>query len=528
VTRSAAEIGAGLAPARPARPIRRGERIHVIGAAGAGASAAALLAAGVGATITACDPGAPSPYTAALETRGIKVEPTHDPAHVVTSSGPIVDRLAVTKALTAVAPDHPELATARAHGVALESWQQLVADAVSTAAQELVCVAGTHGKSTSTAWLLHVLVGAGRDPSGFVGALMPSTLSGLPPATARLGHGDLCVVEADEYAGNFDPYRPTVAVLLNAEWDHPDVFADQAAVLAAFEGWLRTSVPDALGEPPMLVVNVSDPGAAVVAGRLEDWAGRIIKVALADGDEQLPGWRIDGKATPAGVDLRGALVGPSLDALEVEGALLSGDLNTPQPLRIRLSLAGRHNAANALCVIAAAAALGLEWPAITAGMGGFPGVGRRLEVKGEPGGVLVLDDYAHHPSAIRATLATVRSQHPGRRIWAVYEPLTYHRTAAMLEAFADALAIAERAIIADIWPGRDPDRTIASAAGLAAAISARSGVPALATGSPEATADRLADMVEPGDVVLVMGGGRSYVIAGRLVDGLEARQPASG
>jgi UDP-N-acetylmuramate--alanine ligase len=119
-------------------------------------------------------------------------------------------------------------------------------------------------------------------------------------------------------------------------------------------------------------------------------------------------------------------------------------------------------------------------------------------------------------------MAAVRERHPGRRLWAVYEPLTYHRTAAMLEAFADVLARADRAVIADIWAGRDPDTTITSAAALAAAISARGSAPAVASGSVEATADMLAAEVAPGDVVLVMGGGRSYVIAERLVEALGA------
>jgi UDP-N-acetylmuramate--alanine ligase len=188
-----------------------------------------------------------------------------------------------------------------------------------------------------------------------------------------------------------------------------------------------------------------------------------------------------------------------------------------------MPLPGRHNAANALCVIAAAALLGVDGPAIATGVASFPGVGRRLELKGEPEGVLVLDDYGHHPSAIRATLAAVRARHPGRPVWAVYEPLTYHRTAAMLDDFADVLASADHAVIADIWAGRDPDRTIASAEGLAAAVSARSTNPAIATGTPEATADRLADLVRRGDVVVVMGGGRSYVIADRLVERLKQR-----
>ncbi len=329
---------------------------------------------------------------------------------MASSDGPLVDRVAVSKAITAVAPDLPELAAARAAGIALESWQQLVADAAATAGQMLVGVAGTHGKSTTTGWLLHVLVEAGRDPSGFVGALMAGEGPAEPPATARLGRGDLCVVEADEYAGNFDPYRPSVAILLNAEWDHPDVFADEAAVLDAFEAWVRTMVPDASGRPPTLVVDVADAGAAAVAARLTDWPGTLVRVALADdpgtGDEPMR----DGA-----LDLQGRLLarGPSGLDLEVEGRLLAATNDEPGPVRVPLALVGRHNAANALGVIAAALVLGTALPDVIAGMGSYRGVGRRLEVKGEPDGVLVLDDYAHHPSAIRATLAAVRGEHPG-------------------------------------------------------------------------------------------------------------------
>ncbi len=528
MTRSAADIGAGLTPARAARHIRPGERIHVVGAAGAGASAAVLLAQSVGATVTACDPGAPSPYTAALEAHGIVVLTSHDPVHVAAPAGAVVDRLAVSKALTAIAPEQPELVAARALDVPVEAWQQLVADVAATTGQTLVAVAGTHGKSTTTGWLLHVLAEAGRDPSGFVGALMAPDDRAQPASTARVGQGDVFVVEADEYAGNFAPYHPSVAVLLNAEWDHPDVFADEAAVLAAFDGWIRAMVPGPDG-PPTLIVNVADPGAWRVADGLDEWPGTRVRVALeAAEDERLEHRSAEDRhaAMPSSeqdralddVDVIGRLVtsAKGRDTLEVHGSL-TGDLRLPMPL------AGRHNAADALCAAAAAAVLGVPASAIESAVGSFVGVGRRLEVKGEPGGVLVIDDYGHHPSAIRATLAAVRGAHPGRPVWAVYEPLTFHRTAAMLDAFADVLSTADHAVIADIWAGRDPDQTIVSAADLAAAISARAPVPALATGSPEATADRLADLVRPGDVVLVMGGGRSYVIAERLVERLAAR-----
>jgi UDP-N-acetylmuramate--alanine ligase len=320
-----------------------------------------------------------------------------------------------------------------------------------------------------------VLAQAGRDPSGFVGALMRDD-AGLP-STARWGSGPDFVVEADEYAGNFDPYRPAVALLLNAEWDHPDVFPDEDAVLDAFEAWIRGMEPWSGGEgdPMVLVANADDVGVGRLLARLADWPGRIVRYGLADD-------------VPAG-----------------------------------LGLAGRHNAANALGVAAVARELGLSEAKIAEGLTSFTGVGRRMELKGEIDGVVVLDDYGHHPTAIAATIAAARERYAGRRLWAVYEPLTYHRTAAMLDAFADVLVTADRVVIADIWAGRDPDTSIVSAADLAQAVNARDPGRASAPGSVETTADHLAEQVEPRDVVLVMGGGRSYVIAERLVERLEAR-----
>lgn len=512
MTRTVEDIGAGLAAARAPRPIRAGERLHVVGAAGAGASAAALLAHRAGAVVSGCDSGGSSPYSVALDVAGIPLAGEHSAEHV---SG--IDRLAVTKALTSIEPDHPELSAARRLRVPLEAWQQIVADAALTAAQRLVAVAGTHGKSTSSGWLLHVLVHAGRDPSAFVGALLPAALSGGAPATSRWGSGDVFVVEADEYAGNFDAYRPAISVLLNAEWDHPDVFADEAAVLDTFEAWLRTADRAAVseGKGHVIVANVGDPGVARLMVRLEDGleATRLVRVSMAQADGT-----VLGAATTIGRVGHSEDDGRNVTTLDVDGmdgVAMDGPGGWPGPIPLRIG--GRHNAVNALCVAAAAWSLGVPAAAIAEGIASFPGVGRRLELKGEPRGITVLDDYGHHPTAIAATLAAVRERYPGRRIWAVYEPLTFHRTAQMLDAFAAVLATADRAVIADVWAGRDPDTTITSADALALAISAHGGPPATAPGSVERTADHLADRVGRGDVVLVMGGGRSYVIAERLV-----------
>ncbi len=485
--RGSEEIARGLAPARAGRAIALGERIHVIGAAGAGASAAALLAYEAGARTDGCDPGAPSPYTAALSQRGIAIASGHDAAHVTTGDP---SRLAVTKALTSIQPDHPELLAARRAGIPIEAWQQTVADAAVSQGGRLVAVAGTHGKSTSAGWLVHVLAEAGRDPAAFVGALLPAELTGGVSATARWGQGDVFVVEADEYAGNFDAYRPELAVVLNAEWDHPDVFADRTAVVDTFESWLRA--PGSADRH--VIIHTGDPGAAELAARLADWGSRVVSVAPGQAAGPSVGYESDG------------------DQLRLVG--LPG---VPGMVETALKLAGLHNAANAACVATAAAILGLDGVEITAGLGSFDGVGRRFDIKGEPGGVLVIDDYGHHPTAIRATVEAVRRRYPGRPLWVAHEPLTFHRAAAMLDELAAALSTADHVVIADIWAGRDPDTTLTSAAELAARVAATSGRDAVATGSPEATADYLAAIVRAGDIVLAMGGGRSYVIADRLL-----------
>jgi UDP-N-acetylmuramate--alanine ligase len=515
--RGAREIGAGLASARAARPITRGERIHILGAQGAGASAAALLAAWAGADVDGCDPGGPGQYAPALDAVGVPVAPAHDPSHVAGPRFPA--RLAVTKALTAIDPDNAELAAARAAGIPLEPWQQVVADAAH--GRLLIAVAGTHGKSTTAGWLVHTLAGIGADPGAFVGALLPAPLTGIGlAATARRGDGEAFVVEADEYAGNFDPYRGEVIVLTSAEWDHPDVFADRDAVLAAFEAWIRRAAQgrSPADRTPVLVANVGDAGVAELMGRLGDWPGRLIRTRLVAGPHEA----VD--AEPSDAEILGRIL-----AAERDGTLLRVEVapaGASDVHEVRLPTAGRHNAANALGVIGACLAAGHGIGPVLAAVASFPGVGRRLERKGEAAGVVVYDDYGHHPTAIRETLAAVRQREPGRRVWAVYEPLTFHRTAALLEAFAEVLATADAVAIADIWAGRDTDTTVVSSTGLAEAVARRNPeIRAEAPGSVEATASWLAREVRAGDAVLVMGGGRSYRIAELLLEHLESAGP---
>ena len=472
--------------------------------------------------MSGCDTGGPSQYTRPLDRLGIPLAWEHAPSHVVDRDEILVDRLAVTKALTAVTPDHPELLAARTRGIPATSVQQLIADAAATRGQALVGIAGTHGKSTTTGWVLHLLVEAGLDPSGFVGALLPSALvGGIDASTVRVGAGRHFVVEADEYAGNFDAYRPEVGGLTNADWDHPDVFADRAAVVAVFAAWVRSF--DGGGEAPVLVANVGDAGVREVLADLRGWPGRLLVVAIVE-DREDPG-----AVCTSLQRMHVTATGPA-QALAArwshtagEGSLEIVGLDPRAPVTARLALPGRHNAENGLVGAGVALAAGADPAAIARGLASFAGVERRLELKGDVGGIVVLDDYAHHPTAMAATFAAVRERYPGRRLWAVYEPLTYHRTAAMLGEFAVALGEADRVVIAQIHAGRDPDTTITSARELADAVARRGRTPAWAPGTVEETADWLAEQVEPGDVVLVMGGGRSYVIAERLMALLEGR-----
>ena len=521
MTRTHEDIARGLAAPRAGKPIEAGTRIHIVGVGGTASAGAALHAAAVGASVTACDAGEPDPVSGAVLAAGIPIDRRHDAGHVRDGDGhAIIDRLAVTKAITSVEPDLPELVAARDVGLEPESVQQVIADAAATGGRRLIGVTGTHGKSTTSGWLLHLLVGAGRDPSGFVGAILPAAIAGPQRSVARFGSGPDFVVEADEYAGNFDPYRPDIAVLVSAEWDHPDVFADEGEVVRAFADWIGRSRAGTHGDP-VLVANVGDPGVGRVLAALEGWEGRRIAVRL-EGEGDPPVEAAQGvDVRPADATLVGRILAEDPDGtdLEIRGIRTADDV----PDLVRLRLIGRHMAIDGLMAAGGAMAAGIEADDIVAGLASFEGVGRRFELKGEARGVTVLDDYAHHPTAMRLTIGAARQRFPGRRLWAVYEPLTFHRTAAMLERFAEVLAEADRAAVIDIWAVRDPDTTITSAAALADATSRHSREPAVAIGSPEVGAAWLADHVEPGDVVLVMGGGRSYVAAERLVERLRAR-----
>jgi UDP-N-acetylmuramate--alanine ligase len=463
--------------------VAAGERIHVIGIAGAGAAGTALLAAHAGARVTGCDAAGPSAYTEPLTALGVIPVTGHDPAHL---EG--IDRVAVSAALR-LRPDLPELAAARDRGIPVVAWQALLGELMGEHGRLGVAVAGTHGKSTATALLGHLLVAAGEDPTVEVGAIIPAW-----GASARVGRGAVLLAEADEYDGNFLHLHPSAVLLTNVEMDHPDVFADEAAVVDMFVRFLAGMGTDDRVGGRLLVALAGDPGVDAVLAQLGAWDGRVVRYG--------PGSEAD--ATEV--------------AFRPEGT--SFDLFGR---RYRSRLAGAHNVLNAVGALVMARELGVGPDALQEALAGFSGASRRLELIADTAGVLVFDDYAHHPTEVRAALDGARQRVGNRRLWAVIEPHTYARTRAMFDEYATAFRAADEVVVADVFAARDPDTTIVSAEELADGIERVSAVPAIATGDVEATAAYVANHVRSGDAVVTLGIGSSHRIAAGIAAALSSR-----
>ncbi|MGH2416938.1 MAG: UDP-N-acetylmuramate--L-alanine ligase [Candidatus Limnocylindria bacterium] len=463
--------------------VERGERIHVIGIAGSGAAGAAVLLHHAGAIVDGCDADAPSPYTQPLDAAGIGYHVAHDPAHLAG-----IDRVGISPALLAV-PDHLELAAARERGLPVVTWQALLGELQAAPGRIGLGVTGTHGKSTTTALLGHLLVAAGLDPTVEVGAFI-----GAWGASVRPGGGAPFLVEADEFGDNFLNYHPAGAIVTNVEMDHPDYFADATAVMDSFERFvLGMGSHHTLGGR-LLLLAAADAGANELARRLAGWDGQLVRYG------------------------RGGGVAATGVALERDGT------------RFRLfdrawemSLAGEHNVLNATAALAMARALDADLDLLAEGLRTFAGAGRRMELIADTAAVTIYDDYGHHPTEVRAALAAARQKvGEDRRLWAVFEPHMYSRTALLLDAFATAFTDADEVVIADIFASRDTPEAMAStsAEALADAIERTSAVPAIATGDVDATTEYVADHLGTGDAVLVMGAGKSYRIARGLAERL--------
>lgn len=449
--------------------------VHFMGVGGAGMCALAELVLHDGGAVTGCDLKA-TETTRRLVALGGRVDMGHDPAHVEGASAVVVT--------SAVPADHPELLAARARGIPVIKRAAALGGLVNRG--RVVAVAGTHGKTSTTALIVQVLETAGLDPTGFVGGTVAQWRGNL-----RRGATDLAVVEADEYDRSFHHLEPDVAVVTNLEADHLDVYGDLAGVREAFRVFLERLRPGG-----RVVVCGDDSGAASVLGGVGD---RGYTYGLSAGSQL------------RAVDLRSGADGTRFRVME-EGRD-RGVARIPSP--------GVHSLRNALAAGAVARHLGAHWEAIRTGWASFRGVGRRFQRLGDFAGVTVVDDYAHHPTEIRFTLSAAREAFPGRRVVAVFQPHLYTRTRDFAEEFGAALSAADRVWVTDVFPAREAPLPGVDGTLVERAVAARGGA-ARYHPELEGLARALAFEARPGDVILTLGAGSIEVLGPALLGELEA------
>ncbi len=452
-----------------------GSRIHIIGIGGIGTSALARVLARWGYRVSGSDAAA-SAVTAALVAEGIEVAIGHRAAAVAG-----VDLVVYS---AAVREENPELAAARAAGTATMKRAALLG--LIANGRVGLAVAGTHGKSTTSAMLAKICVDAGRDPSFFVGAILRDF-----GTNARPGGGELVIVEADEYDRSFLQLFPQVAIVTNVEHDHPDIYPTYVAMERAYRDFLAQVRPGGT-----IILSADDPGCAA------------LRTQIAAG-----GVAIEGYGRAVGARWRIVADGATETVLRDDGAVAILTLTVP----------GEHNRRNALAALAAAAAVGIDPAVAAASLAGFSGTGRRFELKGEARGITVIDDYAHHPTEIAVNLRAARERFPGRPLWAVFQPHTYSRTKLLLHEFAAALAGADRILLLDIYAARETDTLGVGADDIRALMPRRAEV--LRAGEPGDAVDVLLGQhhegrLAAGAVVLTLGAGDVTEIGAMLLDGL--------
>lgn len=450
-------------------PLSLSTTIHLIGIGGSGMAALASLLLAMGKRVTGSDlrPAAAADHEAA----GATLFTGHDPAHLVGADLVVVS--------AAVPPDNVEVVEARRRGLPVLTHARALG--LLSRHHRTVAVAGTHGKSTTTALIGYLLTAAGLDPTVVCGARMLNT-----GASARLGRGGIMVVEADEYAGRFLELAPQIAVVTSVEPDHFDCYPDRPRLLRAFSDFLAR-----LPAGGAAVLCAVDEGAR----SLPCPARRV----LYGGDSA---WRL--------CDYRPLLSGSRFRVVAPNGA--QRELHT--------TLAGRHMAENVLAACAVADLLGLDLDRVAALLPGFVGTARRFELVAEAGGIRIVDDYAHHPTAVRAVLAAARERSSGK-LWVIFQPHSSERTAGLLAEFAGAFAAADGVALPPTYEpaGRGRGGPSADSSALARAVATPR---AHLVGSLEEAAAWAARRARPGDWVLSLGAGDVHRAAALVRDHLLA------
>ena len=456
-------------------------RVHLVGIGGMHMSAIGSILLARGVQVTGSDL-APSRYTERLQAEGATIYEGHAAEHLGTPD--------LVVATVAAQDTNPEIVAARERGIPVIIRAEMVAALME--GRRAVCIAGTHGKTTTTGLIAVALVEAGRDPTYLVGGDVVNL-----GRNAAAGSGPEIVVEADEYAEAFLHYRPDVALVTNVEVDHLDYYGTEQRLLGAFAAFLGRVRRDGL------VVACADSPR--------------LRRLLAE-DATAPEYRVETYALDRPADWTAQLfANGSVGRFAVRHRQEPfGEFTTP--------LAGRHNVANCLGAIAVLHALGLKAEQIRDAIAGFRGAKRRFEPVGEVAGITVMDDYAHHPTEIAATLVAARERFPGRRLIAVFQPHTFSRTSYLLDGFRTAFERADALVLLQTFAARET-----AAAGLDGAALAREITrprPAFVETQAGATG-WLLEHTRPGDVVFTIGAGTVDAVGRTFVAELSKRQKAA-
>jgi len=452
----------------------RTRRVHFVGVGGIGMSGIAELLANLGYVVSGSDEKS-SQVTARLATLGIRVAQGHEATNVGDADVVVVS--------SAVRSTNPEVREAVRRQIPVIPRAEMLAELMRL--RFSIAVAGSHGKTTTTSMIALVLERMGLDPTAVIGGRLSAFGS-----NARLGRGELMVAEADESDRSFLKLFPTIAVMTNIDHEHLENYG-------GFDD-LQQAFVDFANKVPFygaVIACVDDPNLAAVVPRIT----RRVKTYALDRDADVRG---------AGVEL-----GPFSAKATVEGL---GELS--------LNVPGRHNLQNALAAVAVGLELGLPFDGIAHGLEQFRGAERRFEVKGEPNGILIVDDYGHHPTEIAAVIAAAKTLR--RRIVVAFQPHRYTRTAALMNDFGPSLAGADHVVLTDIYSaGEDP---IPGVTIEALADNVRRTVSAPVTVAHELTdvVEAVAAVTRSGDVVLTLGAGSIGSIASKLVDAFQPTREA--
>jgi len=461
--------------------------VHFIGIGGSGLSAIARLLLESGYTVSGSD-RALSSFADEVRKAGATVYVGHHPRNIA-DADMVVRSSAITE-------DNPEVVAAKNARIPVYKRADFLGQLMEN--KTGIAIAGTHGKTTTTAMTAWVLRELGRDPSFIIGGVMNNL-----GVNARAGKGNLFVIEADEYDHMFLGLKPQVAVVTSLEHDHPDIFPTLESMYAAFEKFV-----DLLPEDGTLIVCAEDAGAAALIPHVRKTGKNVIAYGV-QGDKTInsPLWVMARDIKP---NQRGGF-----------DFTVSSNLNTtgPESDFVSLQVPGEHNVRNALAVLTVIDLLGLSRERAAKALGDFTGTGRRFQLHGEVNGISIFDDYAHHPTEIKATLAGARARYPERRIWAVWQPHTYSRTQTLFLEFSRAFKDADEVIVTEVFASREPKQEFTSAEIVSA-------MPHLSARYIETLPDvskYLIENLKSGDVVIVLSAGDANQVSIDVVNGLKER-----